>query len=470
MKFDYNLLIPSSTTYSPPAKRRAPSPPWDVNVVTPPQSEVVKIALRNRELIDVARQEKRLGARSEDYAELFALYNGLTFMDALAKRADAKGVSPTELKQLERRFASGMKEVGAFVDGLALSKLKLIRGEAAESARTGAGVPRTTPEYATEVVHRGDRDAAVAAWSGEVKFQVTVSVPPLVINTTDEFGRPKTLTTQSSTPPKTVSFDLAEMGGPETRTVAAVVNYMNDKLKAAGVYTQLERVKVPEPPRTVKVGDRTVTLPAGPDAWALKVKGALSEQLSFNAPASADSVYIAQVAGKSVIGEPQVPERQILKFQSNLGTGAPDAPVNTSGQANWVEGQVFSKSLDADVAAVRASATGADGSVYMVAEITGPVSGESIKGQQDVALLKYDSAGRLLWSRSLGADEAAKATAVAVGADGKVAIGGSVTGGLQDAGTIGTLNDKEAGQLRHRVRRRRLGTLDASWRLLLRRR
>jgi hypothetical protein len=130
-----------------------------------------------------------------------------------------------------------------------------------------------------------------------------------------------------------------------------------------------------------------------------------------------------------------------LKLQADPSTATPPPPAQQRpDESNWVEGQVFARVMDRDIAAVRASATGPDGSVYMVAELTGIVAGQEIKGERDVALLKYDSAGRLMWSRTLGAAEAAKGGAIAVSTDGKIAIGGSVTGALRDAGTATPMN------------------------------
>jgi hypothetical protein len=101
--------------------------------------------------------------------------------------------------------------------------------------------------------------------------------------------------------------------------------------------------------------------------------------------------------------------------------------------------------MDADVSAVRASATHTDGSVYMLAEVTGDVAGQPIKGERDVHLLKYDSMGNLIFSRTLGAADQANATSIAVAADGKVAIAGSVKGDLLGLGPFETtLNAKGA--------------------------
>ena len=49
------------------------------------------------------------------------------------------------------------------------------------------------------------------------------------------------------------------------------------------------------------------------------------------------------------------------------------------------------------------TATGPDGSVYVLADVTGPSDGQTLKGAQDVAVLKYNSAGALIYSRTLGA-------------------------------------------------------------------
>ncbi len=49
--------------------------------------------------------------------------------------------------------------------------------------------------------------------------------------------------------------------------------------------------------------------------------------------------------------------------------------------------------------------------------------------------MKYDSAGNLLYTRTLGVDGDANGLSLAVASDGKVAIAGSVTGSLSDGGT-----------------------------------
>mgnify|MGYP006200032621 CR=1 FL=1 len=81
-------------------------------------------------------------------------------------------------------------------------------------------------------------------------------------------------------------------------------------------------------------------------------------------------------------------------------------------------------------------AAGPDGTLWLVADVDAGPANQPIKGQRDVALIKLDSAGRVVSTRALGAASTASGYAIAVDADGKVAVAGSVTGAL-DAGKTG---------------------------------
>jgi len=440
ISFDYGLLFP---TYTPPllggaGAKRAPSPPWDVGKKAPEPSVLLRNAMSSRPLIDLSRVKAGMPGADEDYAELFALYNGLTSLETLVARADAKGVPAYEQRQLERRFAKGMTEIGAYVDKLKLDQLRLVRGEVSERARGAAGVPRGAAQLVTEPMHRGASTDPIAGLDGPARFSITIAQPPVTTTITNADGSKSTITT-TPPPPRTLDIDLSAIGPAEARTLDAVVRHLNDRMAADGASTRFERVKVPHEPRTIKVGERTVTLPAEPDRWSLKIKGVSNEVLSFAAAERADAVYLAQTAGKAATDQAEAPRREILKFQADAAVDAPSDVPQPYGEAHWVAGRSFSRVMDPDVTAVRASAAGADGSVWMLAEVTGPVSDQAIKGEQDVALLKYDSTGRLLFSRTLGAADTAKAGAIAISADGRVAIGGAVRGVLRDAPST-TLN------------------------------
>jgi len=408
--FDTSLLLglygPTPAAAGGAAARRKtdPTPPWDPKAAAPQASDLVKAALAGRRFIDPTGAKLDVPGASQDYRQLFALYQGLNALHGLAERMDAKGVDALERAQIQRRFASGLDEVGDFVEALKLEKLRLVRGEAAEKLKSQSGVRRDKAEYVGAVLHQGSADAPVAAFQGDVRFSITVA----------KLGGPVQ-----------VNVDLADMGSTP-RTMSKVIEHLNGKLQAAGVQTRFQRERIPGAPQTITAGGKTVTLPATADRYALKVKGATGEAVAFSAPEAADAVYLAQRAGKAEGGV-----QQLLKFQTDLNGGAaPPAAASRVGETHWVDGRAFQATLGPEMETVRATAAGPDGAVWMLADLKGTAAGQPIKGERDVALLKYDSAGKLMFARTLGAAEAASGYALSVAADGKVAVAGSVTGAL----------------------------------------
>ncbi|MCW5761440.1 MAG: hypothetical protein KIS90_16840, partial [Phenylobacterium sp.] len=132
---------------------------------------------------------------------------------------------------------------------------------------------------------------------------------------------------------------------------------------------------------------------------------------------------------------------QFLKFQTDTVDVPP--PLQRAGEANYVDGRVFGQTLGPEVKTVRETRVGADGSVYLLADVVDKVAGQDIKGAQDVALLKYDSSGQLVFARTLGAADQATGLGLALSDDGKIAVAGSVKGVLAGA-TDGALNSTGA--------------------------
>jgi hypothetical protein len=245
----------------------------------------------------------------------------------------------------------------------------------------------------------------------------------------------------------TVAIDFDEMGA-QPRTLSNVITYINQKLTSAGAVSRVASQRIPAVPKTIQAGGKTVTLPAGPDQWALKIKADSGETVTFSAPTTSPAIYVAQSVGDpnpdgKAATDDGVTQRQLLKFQTDTSAALP-APLQAAGEANWVDGRVFAENLGAEVKTVRATATAADGSVYMLADITAKTGDQAIKGDQDVALLKYDAAGNLLYRRTLGAADEASGMALSVAADGRVAIAGSVTGVLGGADD-GPINSGSSG-------------------------
>jgi hypothetical protein len=410
------------------AKKYAPTAPWSV-ILSPDAtkakaSESVRAALAGRKLIDENAAKLDLPGASSDYRKLFALYQGLTALSDLADYSKGKGLTSIEKARVEATFAKGMQEVTAYIDAARLENARLAQGTAESLVKSKLTTPKAATEYVTQPLTSSNSEP-VPAFEGAVSFTMSVKK----VNTVHD-----------------VQIDLGEMGSTP-RTIGNVINFINGKLEADGLETRILSQRIPGAARQITVGGKTVTLPPSADQWALKVKAGTSEAVTFAANATAPAVYVAQEVGnpdpdgKASTNDGRV-ERQLLKFQTD--TAVVPAPDQGAGETNWVEGRIFAETLGPEVKAVRAQQVGPDGALYMLADVTGSTDGQAIKGSQDVALLKYDSAGKLLYARTLGASETATGLALAVSADGKVAVAGAVNGGLNGA-TEGALNSGTSG-------------------------
>ena len=381
-------------------KKKQPTPPWDTKAVAPQADALVRAALGGRRLIDESAARVDLTTAGPDYRKLFALYQGLETLNALANRAAVKTISSSEQALLAKRFASGLTEIGSYLASAKLEDVRLVQGVTTSTSKSTAALVRDSAISLTAPIHEGSPDAEVAAFQGAVVFDIKVSRGTL--GTT------------------TVGVDLSEMGATP-RTLGNVTSYINGKLQAAGLETRIGREQIKAEPRTLTVNGKTVTLPAGADRWALAVRGVSTEAVNFVPTETADAVYVTQAVGSG---------NQLLKFQADTG-GTADAASARVGETFWVDGRASQTSLPEGVTAIRASATAPDGSVWIVADIDAGPGNQPIKGRQDVALMKYDPAGRLVWTRAVGAASTASGYAIAVDADGKVAVAGSVIGALE---------------------------------------
>ncbi|MFN3558207.1 MAG: transcriptional regulator [Brevundimonas sp.] len=410
-----STTTPYSTATALAQSKAQPTPPWSSTVKAPEQSAMLRAALGGRNFINEGAAQLDIKGASSDYKKLFALYAGLESMNALANRAATKGVGALELTQLNKRFAAGLLEVSKWLPAADLDGIRLVQGTASSTSKTTAAVARDGAISVTGPIHEGSPDDLSPAFAGEVQFNITVKKGD---NTTSA-----------------VSIDLTGMG-TKPRTLTNVLDHINGKLADAGVETRIGRELVKPEPKTITVGGKTTTLPAGADQFALVVRGVTTEKVSFTPVTAADAVYVVQSAGTAA-------GLQMLKFQSDTGGSAPAPTAGGVGETQWVEGRASQTALPEGVETVRASTTGPDGSVWMVADLKAGPDTQPIKGQKDVALIKLDSAGRVVMTQAIGAASTASGYAISVNSDGKVAVAGSVTGALDGgkAGDVATVAD-----------------------------
>ncbi len=403
----------SSFTSTASTAKGVPSAPWTAMTTEP--SDLVKAALNGRKFVDEAAALSAAPTISGDYKKLFAAYQALNTLSAIATRSSEKGVTDSEIKRLQSVFSKGLNEVNSYVQNLSTDGMRLTTGAVMTSDKSTIGVPKSNYGYVTTKIYNGKVDDEVPAFKGNVSFTMSVK----------KFGISTDLT-----------MDLSEMGATP-RTMSNVVSFFNDKLDAAGFETQFAVERTVGEGRTTTVNGQTVKLPAAGDDFALRIRGDSTEALTFSAPTPKPAVYITTAAGNpDPDKKPATDDAVIENTLTKYGSG-------TAGQPGT---KVFSDTLEGTVAKVHKTMTGADGSLYVLADVDGAISSQTIKGDQDVALLKYDSSGKLLYARTLGASDTASGYNMAISDDGQVAIAGSVAGGLSGAAN-GPINSDSAGTL-----------------------
>jgi hypothetical protein len=408
-----------------------PTPPW--NQGSPQTSTLVQNAINGQSFVnpnaaqlDVTDSTASVNA---DYKKLFAVYQGLNTLSALVTQAQATDNGNIETEQIKSAFSTGLSQISSYLQTNPFTNLSLVQGSVSTSQTTRVETPQGSTTYVGDNIVSGSSATAAPAFAGDVQFSATIQKTKTQATTVNG------VLTESSVPdgsPVTVNFNLADMG-TQTRSLTNVVNYLNSQLAAAGVSTRFATQRTAGATQTISVGGQTVDLSTTPDQFALVVKGSPTENVSFSAPATSDAVYVNQA-----VGAPDTATQQLAKYQTDTSTGTAAPAAVAQPSATYVtNGEALQTAPPSGVNSVLASATAPDGSLYEVANVDAQtVSGQPIKGQTDVALLKYDSSGHLLFTQTLGADANAQGYGIAVSPDGSsVAVTGSVTGGLLPDGT-----------------------------------
>lgn len=409
----------STKSTSPTGTTAAPTAPWSASSGAASSADLAKKALLGASFTRESNISLDLAGASKDYKKLFTLYQGLSTLSGILDRAQEKNLSTTTLRTLQRVFTKGMGEIQSYLEKNSFEHVGLVQGQLTEKLKSTTGVPRTNTTYVGNTIHQGTSSEAVKAFEGNIRF--TIQIEP---------------SRAGLYAPKTVTVDLSEMDPGTVRSMGNVTSFINEKLTDAGVTSRFSVERTPAVAKTATVNGKEVVIDKGKDGFALKVNGSTTEVLSFSAEKLSDSVYVVQTAGDRDNDNKNKPEtlndltRQLLKFQADISSTQPSITSNGVTDTNWVEGRAGQKSLADSIVAVRQSVAGPDGSVYVLADVDGEVDGQGIKGAQDVALIKYDSAGNVVYTRTLGAADTASGYALAVSEDGRVAVAGSVKGGL----------------------------------------
>lgn len=408
-----NTSLASSTALSSSARAASSSgndivAPWDVRGDVSSMEETRRRVLGSGVFFPQNSEFDDIDA-PDDHKKLFDLYMGLKRLTSVAEEAKEKTTADTRRNFLDSRLQEGLTQFNSFYDDMDLEGLTLLKGEQLSKAQSEVAVSRGRSEYTTGVVHTGDFDAEVSSLTGSVQFNIAVKKNGITTN---------------------IAIDLADMGAT-TRNLDNVAAHINSELEANGMLTKFSRVKV-------GVAGENGVIP-GSD-YGFKVQGILTEEVTFSASGGSTAIYMAGTSGQG-----DKAGGQLVKL-TGLGGASPTQAYAKRFDAEGVttekpipgdeDGKTFT-TVEPNPLEILASTTATDGSQIVVGHTSATTGGAQLKGEQDMVLAKYDSTGKQVWTRVLGAAGDASAASVAVDSSGNIVVAGKVSGALGKTTDVG---------------------------------
>lgn len=414
----------------------ATTAPWQLAAPTTPVSAQVSAVRAMPTIID--RAATGAAALPDDVGTAFTTYKALDRLRLLATAAAATTASPAQRASLQTAFARGLGDLQGYLGTAPSDQLTLAFGQ---PARRAESVAMTAPAalVATKVAGEGvaaARDAALPGLTGDEQFRVTLSKTAgsdSVVVDLAGTTRPPTLDSVAAAINAAIAavpmrdtqgaIVLDASGNPEPRWKG--VGFTPDKSGGAWGLTLatngLEKVSIDQIGARDAVMVATGTAASGsPTATRLMrlgdAAGAMTRQ-SLGSISAVDRIGTerAKLGADAKAGAAPA---KTAKATSAKATATPDvlAPTSAGGIA-----------------------TDANGFSYVVGTAAGDLGSNLSDGGDDLMLVKLDSEGRTVWQRSLGAAGAARGAAVTIAPDGGIVVAGTVTGSFDGASSDGDM-------------------------------
>ncbi|MCA3254786.1 MAG: hypothetical protein INF91_04110 [Alphaproteobacteria bacterium] len=372
--------------------------PWDTPAAA--ASTRAESVLAMKSLIDPA------SARDPDLATTFTAFKALDRLKTLAASAAKAGLADSSRAALDARFEKGMAEVQAFLAGSSTDKLRLAFGKSQWNMQTVA-----IPKGAATVKNPGvveARATPIPAFTGTEIFEVALT----------KAGRTDRVTASLDGKPPTLDNIVAALN----TAIASVQLVRAD----GSVQT------TPEGNPISRYISRFEVEKQADGKWGLTMKGVETESVALDQVGAGDSLVVA--TGSTILDAPTA--SRLIRLDPSAGLaqktlGTIEA-VDREASARAALEATAKKPAAPVMAATRTAAVAVDaqGFSYVVGTTAGDMGAQLSDGRDRLFLAKVDSEGRTMWRRTLGVAGPAEGASVVVTPDGGVAVAGSTTGKL----------------------------------------
>ena len=397
--------------------------PWQKKSATTSIAAQVSAIRRLPTLIDRAPLRDR--ALPPDLQTSFVAYKALDRLRILAEMSAKKGTSEPERTALATVFDAGMEDLQEFLAGAPSDKVTLAFGR---PTRRAESVPVITASTSSKLSGQGlldVRSAPLLGLAGNEVLQVSLSkygVSDVVTLDLATTAQPPTLDSVAAALNSAIAaVPMRNLDG--TAVVDGSGNPVAKYLSRFAVERGTSKWGLTlDAPGIEKVALDQVGAPdaliVASGATALGVP-ATTRILRFDDPAATLSqATLGTIAGV----DRDASARAALAPPPKPIPGFTPPPTT-----------VFAAT------ATNAIATDAQGNSFVVGTTAGDLGTNLSSGQDDLFLTKLDSGGKIVWQRTLGTGSAVQGAAVAIAANGDVVVAGTVTGSYD--GSLGSDSD-----------------------------
>lgn len=398
--------------------------PWQEPAPNTPLSAQLAAIKRLSTIID--KTPMRNASLPADIQTSFVAYKALEQLRVLAESAAAKTTSSSTRLSLDAIFAKGLGDLQDFLAAAPSDKVRLAFDK---PSRRAESVPMTPSIAPTKTLAAGILDARNAAIPGIVGNELlSVSL--------SKYGVTESVTVDLSTTPQPPTLDgiaaalnaaIASVPMRDTNGTIVLDGNGNPLPKYASNFS-VEK----------NDGKWGLALNAlGVEKVGLDQVGAkdslivASGQTALDAPTTTKILRFDDPAGaitQKTLGTIAAVDRDATAAAALTPPPAPAAGTTAPApQTVWAS------------TTARAITSDAQGNSYVVGTTGGDLGSNRVDGAEDLFLTKLDSEGRVLWQRTLGASGGAQGAAVSVAANGDIVVAGTVSGPFN--GSLGADSD-----------------------------
>ncbi len=406
----------------------ATAAPWESTTTTSSSSSSSSITVQAAEvkamhsIVDTPDNSEAAG--SDDVETTFVTYRALDRLKTLATAAGQSGLSDAERASLQTAFTKGLSDLQTYLAQAAGNTLSLAFGEPDSSAKSTTLLPT--------------QDIGTVTGNG-VLDNHNLPVPGITGNEV------VTIQLDSGSHHDSVSVDLSTLS-TQPPTLDAIAGAFNSAIASAGGgYNYNVKFSVDKSSGkyglTMDSGGTRVSMQQANAGNALMV---VSSQTQFDAPIGAQVYRYDDTAGglvRQTLGSVTATDSAATAAAQAKARADAAAAGTSNSSSSSTDG---SATTDQDVVVqagltAQASVTTSDGFTYVVGTADGDTGTYRSDGQDDLYLAKLDSEGKVVWQQQLGVAGTAQGAAISLAPNGDVVVAGSVTGPFD--GNVGSNSD-----------------------------